>query len=157
VIALRDEQPDAPRDRFEEIATRLRSNGIYVLEIRPGRWPDPVLTLEWISFGSVADRPSPNDLLDQAREAARTQVDWVHALLEDYKAAMALTARLPRRFQGPLLRPYARRTTRRSPTPASQRDIFAELVTQMPISTRLIVQVGCQPIVEFPELWLDLL
>jgi hypothetical protein len=162
VLTLRDERPDAAHDRLEVIANRLRSNGILVVEIRPGRWPDPTLSLEWISFGGVADRPSPNDLLDQAREAATTQIDWTHALLDDYKAAMALTAFFPSRFRGPLLRPYAVRTnprpsTARRPMPPRRRDTFADLVAETPIRARMIVQAGAQPVVEFPEPWLDLL
>lgn len=156
MIALATGGRDPARDRLDEIATRLRSNGIYVLEIRPGRWPDPS-DVGSVWFGSTADRPSPNDLFDHAREAARSQVEWVHALLEDYKAATALMAQLPLRYDGPVPRLYKRPSTRDRLAPATQRDIFADLVVQMPIGVRMITQSGHPLIVEFPELWLDLL
>jgi hypothetical protein len=159
-MALSIQTPEPRRDRLEEIATRLRVDGIYVVEIRPGRCHDPSSSPGWISFGGAADAIGLNDLLDQARETARQQVDWVHAIVEDYKSAMALTARLPRHAQPRASRGYGRygRLSRgRRLTPAGHRDLFRDLVAQMPLSPRLILENQCHPIVEFPEAWLDVL
>lgn len=74
----------APDDPFGAWIRRARAAGHPVQALGPGRYrPDNLMPMWSWSM-------PPNDLLDAAREVARRNVQWVHALLPDQAALLAL-------------------------------------------------------------------
>jgi hypothetical protein len=150
-----------------EFAARARTAGHPVLAVAPGRWTGTGHTTgPSMPLGDLA----PNDLLDVARESARSRADWVHAVLPTGADAVRLAAAVR-----PAIRPARPVGSRRStPGRAPWRDLlhrasgpgrsgdprlvpFEQLVAEIPLSvtTHAMHHDGrAVHVVEIPAAWL---
>lgn len=149
-----------PVDTF---AVRARTAGHPVITAASGRWPHVDHFPHWSPFSPDGEL-APNDLLDAARETARSQQGWVHAVLPSYGDAVRLAAAVqpttdapvPEQHAGSTRRSFLRRPSR-GRTGDPRRMPFADLVAEVPLTViTLTGHYAGRPVhvVEIPEAWI---
>jgi hypothetical protein len=151
------------RQVADDFAVRARTAGHPVLLAGPGRWTHH----DHYPCGvprTVDGDTAPKDLLDQAREVARSRMDWVHVLVPTATDAIRLAAavqrapvmprqRVARSVWADLLRRPVR-TRHGDP----RRVPFAQLVDQIPptVVTLTAFSAGrAVHVVEVPAVWVS--